>query len=111
MDPNQETENSEYTFEPADETIDESGSVDDFIRELEAKEKDLHITAETTFIEIAADFEDSEDMPDFLRQDLAAAEKRIAVKPAAPASSADNAKVKKLEAELTTLKAKIAGLE
>jgi hypothetical protein len=42
-------------FELADEeTTDETASVDDFIRELEEKEKDLHITAETTFIELAA---------------------------------------------------------
>ena len=64
MDPNQDTDNSEYFFELSDETADESVSVDDFIKELEAKEKDLHITAETTFIEIAGDFEDGQ-LPDF----------------------------------------------
>ena len=33
------------------------------------RRKDLHITADTTFIEIAADFEDGE-LPDFLKPDL-----------------------------------------
>jgi molecular chaperone GrpE len=84
--------------------------VDDFIRELEAKEKDLHITAETTFIEIAGDFEDTDEIPDFMRPDLAA-EGKVSVKPAVPAPSSDNAKVKKLEADIVSLKAKMAGLE
>lgn len=115
MDPNQETENSDYTFELADnEAADESNSVDDFIRQLEAKEKDLHITAETTFIEIAADFEDADEVPDFMRQDLAA-ETKVSVKPAAaapaPVSAADTATLKKLEAEIATLRAKVAGME
>ena len=37
---------------------DDSVSVDDFIRELEEKEKDLHITLETTVIEIEQGFDD-----------------------------------------------------
>lgn len=117
MDPNQELENSDYTFELADDETPEV-SVDDFLRQLEAKEKDLHITAETTFIEIAADFDDVDEVPDFMRQDLAP-EKKVSVKPAAAApapapvasSPADAGAVKKLEAEIASLKAKIAGME
>ena len=111
MDPNQDTENSDYTFDLAeDEPVDESGSVDDFIRELEAKEKDLHITAETTFIEIAADFDDADEVPDFIHQHLPEAGK-MSVKPLASASDTDDAAVKRLETEVASLKARIAGLE
>lgn len=106
MDPNQE--NTDFSFELTEELNgDETGSVDDFIRELEAKEKDLHITSETTFIEIAADFEEDE-IPDFIRQEIPAPTAR-AVKPAPPPAS--GAEVKKLENEVAELRAKIAGLE
>ena len=111
MDPNQETENSEYFFELSDEeTIDESGSVDDFIKELEAKEKDLHITADTTFIEIAADFEDLEP-PDFLKPGLAE-NGRMAVAPAvAETVLADRMTLVKLEREVVQLKNKISTMK
>ncbi len=111
MDPNNENENSEIVFELADdEEIDETASVDDFIRELEAKEKDLHITAETTFIEMAADF-DEDDVPDFMLQDLPEEGKKKTLKPSVPAPApVDIAAVKKLESEVASLKAKIAGL-
>lgn len=113
MDPNQETENSDYTFELADDDAAEV-SVDDFLRQLEAKEKDLHITADTTFIEIAADFEDPDEVPDFMRQGPAA-EKSVSVKPATPAAApttgVESGAVKRLEGEISSLKAKIAGLE
>lgn len=114
MDPNQKTDNSDYSFElDGDEVIDESGSVDDFLRELEEKEKDLHITSDMTFIEIAADFEDEAEIPDFMRpQDItpAATVKPAASAPAAP-SPAGSGEVKKLEAEVASLKAKIIDLE
>ena len=107
MDPNKD--NTDFSFELTDELNgDETGSVDDFIRELEAKEKDLHITSETTFIEIAADFEEDE-IPDFIRQEMPPPAAR-AVKPAAPAG-APGPDVKKLENEVAELKAKVAGLE
>jgi len=55
------------SLEGADEQpeADDSVSVDDFIRELEEKEKDLHITAETTVIELAEAFDGGE-LPDFM---------------------------------------------
>lgn len=55
MDPNQEKDDLEVIFDASD---DDSMSVDDFIRQLEAKEKDLHITLETTVIEIEKGFDD-----------------------------------------------------
>jgi hypothetical protein len=48
---------------------DDGASVDDFIKQLEAKERDLHITAETSVIEIAEAFDDGE-LPDALRDAL-----------------------------------------
>lgn len=66
MDPNQKIENTgEVT---ADGESDGSVSVDDFIKQLEEKEKDLHITADTK-IEITDSFDDA-NMPDFLTGDL-----------------------------------------
>ncbi|NOT48868.1 MAG: nucleotide exchange factor GrpE [Acidobacteria bacterium] len=106
MDPNQKTDDTEYAFELADEETAEV-SVDDFIRELEAKEKDLHITADTTFIEIASEFDEGE-VPDFMRQELAKKTSQT-VKPAAPATEGSSAK--KLESELAELKSKIAGMQ
>jgi len=109
MDPNQDKENSEYAFELADEElVDEPTAVDDFMRELEAKEKDLHITAETTFIELAADFEGDE-IPDFMRPEIAIQKPPVVVKPAVPA--AGDPRSKQLETEVAALKAKISGLE
>jgi molecular chaperone GrpE len=111
MDPNQETENSEFFFELSDEEpIDESSSVDEFIKELEAKEKDLHITAETTFIELAADFEDGE-LPDFLKPDVG--ESGLAIVPPAvvETAAADRAAVGKLEREIAELRGKIATMQ
>lgn len=111
MDPNQETENSEYAFElEEEETVDDSQSVDDFLKQLEAKEKDLHITAETTFIEIAADFEDDE-VPDFMKQDLPAVGHTTLKPTASSPAPADSGAVKKLETEVSSLKAKISELE
>lgn len=111
MDPNQETENSEYSFELSDEeTGTESDSVDDFIKQLEEKEKDLHITAETTFIEIAADFDDGE-LPDFLKHDTAD-KGHVTVPPAVAGPGAPNpSAVANFEREIAQLKNKITMME
>src|SRR5688572_5331855 len=50
--------------------MDTTASVDDFIKELEAKEKDLHITADYT-IEIEEPDFDPENVPLFVQEDLA----------------------------------------
>lgn len=55
MDPNQEKDDLDVIFDDSD---DDAMSVDDFIRQLEEKEKDLHITLETTVIEIEKGFDD-----------------------------------------------------
>ena len=108
MDHEKDTDKPDYSFELADdEAVDETGSVDDFIRELEAKEKDLHITSETTFIEIAADFDEAE-VPDFIVQEPS----KDVTKPLRPLSpKADTGAVKKLEADLAGLQKKVVELE
>lgn len=110
MDPINEPENTDLTIELDGDTPDESTSVEDFIRELEAKEKDLHITAETTFIELAAGFDDEADIPEFLREAPDKPPTRT-VNPATPKSTPGTADVRKLESEVASLKARVAGLE
>lgn len=107
MNPNSEIQDLEGFAESETE---DAVSVDDFIRELEAKEKDLHITAETTFIEIAEGFDDGE-MPDFMKEEFPA-ETVKTIKPAVPApSQKEKAAKSKLEDEITSLKETIAKME
>ena len=68
MDPNKEIEKFDQVAGDAPD-MEETVSVDDFIKQLEAKEKDLHITSETTIIEIAESFDDA-NLPDFIMEDL-----------------------------------------
>lgn len=110
MDPNQEIEDFEVI---ADEETDDSISVDDFIRELEAKEKDLHITAETTIIEIAEGFEDGE-LPEFLHQEFKAEQPKTKMIEPIGVDSTDTHKAKstaKFEREISQLKNRIKELE
>lgn len=64
MNSNQEIDDLKIAAENAER--DESLSVDDFIRQLEAREKDLHITADTTIIEIEQGFDDA-NPPEFIK--------------------------------------------
>jgi len=70
MDPNHEIDNLDELSEVLD--TGETVSVDDFIKELEAKERDLHITSDTSVIEIAESFDDADDMPELMRDAIAA---------------------------------------
>jgi molecular chaperone GrpE len=110
MDPNQEIENIDEI--DADGETEESVSVDDFIKQLEAREKDLHITADTTIIEITESFDDG-NLPDFLAEEVqiepAQSEVSAAVvlkksKPGKPTNA-------KLEQELAGLKDTISQLQ
>ena len=87
---------------------DDGGSVDDFIKQLEAKERDLHITAETSVIEIAEAFDDGE-LPDALRDALDRVMQTSV--PPAPAPAAPNAEVRNLEAKVESLRSTIAKME
>ncbi len=108
MNPNNETENIEDLSDST--SIDESATVDDFIKELEAKEKDLHITEDTTFIEIAADFDDDE-LPQYLRGEFSPTG-QLPVSPdgSSPSGLNENAAIK-LESEMSELRNKITALE
>jgi molecular chaperone GrpE len=109
MDPEKEIESLESADDQPES--DDSVSVDDFIRELEAKEKDLHITAETTVIELAESFDDGE-LPDFLKEEFSEEPARPAAPPAIdPETAREKAARTKLEAENKTLKEKVAKLE
>lgn len=103
MDPNHEIEN----FSELSTEIDagETASVDDFIRQLEAKEKDLHITADTSIIEITESFDDADDMPELMRE-AASEPKPSAAAPAVPEKS-----VLELEETITRLYERIDKME
>lgn len=94
----------------AESDTEDAVSVDDFIRELEAKEKDLHITAETTVIEIAEGFADGE-LPDFMKGEFADQIVKTVKPAAAAASQKEKATKTKLEAEIENLKETIAKME
>ena len=111
MDPEKNIDEVVDTFDGEGEN---EVSVDDFIKQLEEKEKDLHITSDTSIIEIAEAFEDEDgEIPEFLKATVeqatgkAAAAKMIVEHAAKP----DNVSVKKLETEVGTLKASIAKME
>ncbi len=100
----------EELHDPFDEVADEkSVSVDDFIKQLEVKEKDLHITADTTIIEISEGFEDGE-IPDFLKEDFSF-ESATRLEPAVKPVTADKPSIGELEKELALLKSKIAKMD
>lgn len=85
-------------------------AVDDFIKELEAKEKDLHITADLT-IEIAESDVDESSVPDFVQQDLSApSSEHPAATPGAKPSVGLKTRVYELENEVETLNERIRGL-
>src|SRR5688500_5349848 len=109
MDPNQEIENIDEIA--GDAETDDSVSVDDFIKQLEMREKDLHITADTTIIEIAQSFDDG-NLPEFLKEDLQKESVRSLVAAAAPAKKKPSrTTTDALENEIVGLKEQISKLE
>lgn len=101
MDQEKNTEVAD-TFLDADEG--ESVSVDDFIKQLEEKEKDLHITVETSIIEIEASFDDH-DEPAFLVKPPVTAIPHVAPPLAVAAPSP------RMDPHVAELKATIAKME
>ena len=104
MNPDQEIENIGELADDAES--DDSVSVDDFIKQLEAKEKDLHITADTTIIEIAESFDDG-NLPDFIMEDL----KAVTVAAATPETVAPTKKRPSQTAATAALEKQIVGLK
>lgn len=111
MNPEQEIDSLEGADEQPE--TDDSVSVDDFIRELEEKEKDLHITAETTVIELAEAFDGGE-LPEFMKEEFPEEPPKPDPKPPGidPIEFAreKNARLK-LEAENRSLKERLVKLE
>ena len=89
--------------------MDATSSVDDFIKELEAKEKDLHITADMT-IEIADSEFDADDIPDFVFQDVAPASLKPAAVPPNTQSAGSKTRIYELEVEIEKLSQRIVNL-
>ena len=108
MDPNQKINNLNELSDEID--AGETVSVDDFIRELEAKEKDLHIASDSSVIEIEDSFDDADDMPEIMREAIAAR----GIEPiaqSAEAAPAAQSKRDDLEATVSHLREQIEKLE
>lgn len=109
MDPNQEIDNQGGIVD-----ADATESVDDFIRQLEEKEKDLHIDADSMVIEIDDSFDDGE-LPDFMKGEFEFSPAKPAPVTTAPQLSTkpkvETALDPKLEQELAGLKDKVSRLE
>jgi molecular chaperone GrpE len=85
--------------------FDDSTSIDDFIKELEAKEKDLHISSEMV-IEIEESDIDDDTLPEFLKPEVSIEpiEKKVNFQP-------NQAAVSSLENQVSQLKAQISKTE
>ena len=106
MDPEKNIDEVVDTFDGGNDE-----SVDDFIRQLEEKEKDLHITLDTSIIEIAESFDDG-DLPEFLKEALDQAEAAASKTPIPAASNAaDKATINRLEVDVKNLQGTIAKME
>ncbi len=90
--------------------LDSSPSVDDFIRELEAKEKDLHITADLE-IEIEDSDLDSVGLPEFVQAELRGGTAAVAEAPSQQQSAGLKTRVFELQQEVESLQAKILELK
>ncbi|MFN0278467.1 MAG: nucleotide exchange factor GrpE [Pyrinomonadaceae bacterium] len=104
MNPNSETQEPEI-LQP-EETVEEIDadsyeSVDDFIKELEAKEKDLHITADYQ-IEVTESDVDDTNPPAFIQEELAAVKK--------PTAAAVNARTEGMKTRVFELEKEVESL-
>ncbi|MFN2500841.1 MAG: nucleotide exchange factor GrpE [Pyrinomonadaceae bacterium] len=93
--------------ESVDVEVDPTSTVDDFIRELEAKEKDLQITSDMQ-IEVAEPEFDASKIPAFVEQDLKAKSTGAASPPAG--SSGLKTRVYELESLVGSLEEKLKNL-
>jgi molecular chaperone GrpE len=116
MNPNQDLENNYDYSEETD--FDDGTSVDDFIRQLEAKEKDLHISSDLIIEIDEADFDDT-NIPDFVAAEIPPLPPPPPKPkfdggnfPAAPAPAIPNSKTfSELEDDITALKSQISKME
>lgn len=96
----------EYGIEEIDG--DNSPSVDDFLAELEAKEKDLHITSDFGIEVSDSDFDDT-NIPDFVQQELSVTG-NSGEPIAKPSSNGMKTRVFELEKEIASLNNKLTAL-
>lgn len=92
--------------------LDAADSVDDFIKELEEKEKDLHITADLT-IEIEESEYDPRNIPDDLPVDFGSISQKIPTPVStvsSEATAAAKARIQELEEEVESLKKRLSVL-
>lgn len=104
MDPNQDLENKDNSAVEIED--DGAVSIEDFIRQLEAREKDLHISPGLSIEVGDADFDDT-NPPDFTRSDFDLPTPRI-LEPLIPVNLTPNNKTfSDLEDEIAELRAKL----
>jgi molecular chaperone GrpE (heat shock protein) len=112
MNPNQDLENNYDYSEETD--FDDGTSVDDFIRQLEAKEKDLHISSDMIIEIDEADFDDT-NIPDFVAAEIPPPPKPKfdgGNFPVVPAPVVPNSKTfSELEDDITALKSQVSKME
>lgn len=110
MDFNNETEDNNLSVEEID--AENSLSIEDFIKELEAKEKDLHISSDLSIEIDASDFDDT-NPPEFIKQEFPAKPvKSIEVKPVMPEKPAVPEKLSAdLEEKLSQVTSKLSKVE
>ncbi len=89
--------------------MEEISSVDDFIKELEAKENELHITADLT-IEVEDSEFDPNNIPDFVQQELGASLSPSPVSAPTVQTVGAKTRIYELEQEVESLKARLADL-
>ncbi len=108
MNPNEQIPTPDDSVAELD--MDATASVDDFIKELEAKEKDLHITADLTIEVEESDF-DPGNIPDFVQQELPKAAPSVAAPTAAaPPPEGLKTRVFELQNEVESLKGRLTSL-
>lgn len=107
MNSNNNSQNAEE-LSPNEFEFDDSTSIDDFIKELEAKEKDLHISSEMV-IEIEESEYDERKVPEFLIPEISIepVEKKVNSQPI----QTNQQKVSKLENQVSQLQAQISKTE
>jgi len=108
MDFNNELEDQDNFVTEIEE--DNSLSIEDFIKELEAKEKDLHISSDLSIEFDTADFDDT-NPPDFIKSELAVEPVKAPETPAAANHTPDNKTISGFENELSQIKQQVLRLE
>lgn len=103
-----EQDNQDNSYIEIDEV--QSLSIEDFIKELEAKEKDLRIPSDLSIEIDDADFDDT-NTPDFVKAELAIEPVKPVEKPKPAPPVVDDKKVKELEEKLSRVTQQITKLE